>query len=153
VVELNPYRRRHSGVAAQNGLWEVHFDTCDFSRVWVRNHLDSGWIQAGWTHLSSAPVPFGEQIWNRARRILAERAERSVDQAAITAVAEELLDRNETGARRGMIVSGPQTSGKTTAIKELGRTHELRVRSRYPGQDRIPVVYVATPPKGSPKSA
>ncbi len=30
-----------------------------------------------------------------------------------------LLNRNETGARRGMIVSGPQTSGKTTAIKEL----------------------------------
>ena len=62
-----------------------------------------------------------------------------------------LLNRNETGARRGMIVSGPQTSGKTTAIKELGRTHELRVRSRYPGQDRIPVVDVTTPPKGSPK--
>lgn len=22
----------------------------------------SGWIQATWTHLSSAPVPFGEQL-------------------------------------------------------------------------------------------
>src|SRR5262249_50934167 len=43
------------------------------------------------------------------------------------------------------------TTGKTTAIKQLGRTHELRIRARYPGSDRIPVVYVTTPPKGSPR--
>jgi len=62
-----------------------------------------------------------------------------------------LLNRREISARRGMIVSGPQTTGKTTALKELGRLHELRVRACYPGSDRIPVVYVTTPPKGSPR--
>ncbi|GLW12626.1 hypothetical protein Misp01_77540 [Microtetraspora sp. NBRC 13810] len=63
-----------------------------------------------------------------------------------------LLNRRETSARRGMIVSGAWTTGKSTAIKQLGRTHELMVRDRYPGQrDRIPVVYVTTPPKGSPR--
>ncbi|WTQ95788.1 ATP-binding protein (plasmid) [Streptomyces sp. NBC_00147] len=62
-----------------------------------------------------------------------------------------LLNQRETGARRSLIVSGPQTTGKTTALKQLGRLHELRVRQRYPGSDRIPVVYLTAPPKGSPR--
>jgi hypothetical protein len=62
-----------------------------------------------------------------------------------------LLNQREISARRGLIVSGEWTTGKSTAIKQLGRTHELRVRARYPGADRIPVVYVTTPPKGSPR--
>jgi Bacterial TniB protein len=62
-----------------------------------------------------------------------------------------LLNRREISARRGLIVSGLQTTGKSTALKELGRTHELMIRDRHPGSDRIPVVYVTTPPKGSPR--
>jgi hypothetical protein len=64
-----------------------------------------------------------------------------------------MLNRREIGARRGLIVSGAQTTGKSTALLQLGRTHELMLRQRYPGQmtDRIPVVYVTTPPKGSPR--
>jgi hypothetical protein len=42
-------------------------------------------------------------------------------------------------------------TGKSTAIKQLGRAYELLVRNRYPGADRIPVVHVTAPPKGSPK--
>lgn len=48
-------------------------------------------------------------------------------------------------------MSGLQTTGKTTALKQLGRTHELMIRQRHPGTGRIPVVYVTTPPKGSPR--
>jgi hypothetical protein len=62
-----------------------------------------------------------------------------------------MLNRREISARRGLIVSGLQTTGKSTALKQLGRTHELMVREHYPGTDRIPVVYVTTPPKGSPR--
>ena len=62
-----------------------------------------------------------------------------------------MLNRREISARRGLIVSGLQTTGKSTALKQLGRTHELMVRERHPGTDRIPVVYVTTPPKGSPR--
>ena len=62
-----------------------------------------------------------------------------------------LLNRREISARRGLIVSGLQTTGKSTALKQLGRTHELMIRERYPGADRIPVVYVTTPPRGSPR--
>ncbi|WP_199036732.1 Mu transposase C-terminal domain-containing protein [Glycomyces salinus] len=100
AIELSPHRRRHSGVRAHNGLWEVHYDPYDLSRVWVRGHLDGGWIQATWTHLSSSPVPFGEQIWNRARRILTERGEHRAGQAAIAAVVEDLLDQAEAGPSR-----------------------------------------------------
>lgn len=62
-----------------------------------------------------------------------------------------LLNQRECGARRSMIVSGPWASGKTTTIKLLGKVHEQTIRRRYPGQDRIPVVYITTPPKGSPR--
>ena len=62
-----------------------------------------------------------------------------------------LLNRREISARRGLIVSGPWATGKSTALKQLGRAHELMIRERYGGPDRIPVVYVTTPPKGSPR--
>lgn len=63
-----------------------------------------------------------------------------------------LLNQREIGTRRGLIVSGEAATGKSTSIKQLGRVHELRVRARHPaGRDRIPVVYVTCPPKGSPR--
>jgi len=63
-----------------------------------------------------------------------------------------LLNQREVCARRGLIVSGAAATGKSTAIKQLGRAHELLIRNRYPAADRIPVVYVTAPPKGSPKT-
>jgi hypothetical protein len=48
-------------------------------------------------------------------------------------------------------VSGLPATGKSTALKQPGRTHELMVRDRSPGTGQIPVVYVTTPPKGSPR--
>lgn len=69
-----------------------------------------------------------------------------------------LLNQCEIGARRGLIISGDAATGKTTAIKQMGRTHELRVRGRLTYDatydavaGRIPVVYVTAPPKGSPR--
>ncbi|EFV13817.1 TniB family NTP-binding protein [Segniliparus rugosus] len=62
-----------------------------------------------------------------------------------------LVNQRECGARRSMIVSGPWATGKTTTIKLLGRLHERDVRRKYPNQERIPVVYITTPPKGSPR--
>jgi hypothetical protein len=49
-------------------------------------------------------------------------------------------------------VSGDAATGKTTSIKQLGRLRELRDRARFPARaDRIPVVYVTCPTKGSPR--
>jgi hypothetical protein len=57
------------------------------------------------------------------------------------------LNRNQVSARRGLIVSGASGTGKTTAITQLGRTHERRTRRRYPDDlRRLPVLYVTVPP-------
>ena len=57
------------------------------------------------------------------------------------------LNRHQVSARRGVIVSGPSGTGKTTALTQLGRTHERHVRKRHPDDDyRLPVIYVTVPP-------
>jgi len=93
---LNPYRHQHSGVTARKGLWEVR-DPYDVSRIWMRNHHDGGWIQATWTHLTTAPVPFGEQAWDHARQILARRGGDPATEAEIAQAVEALLDKAGQG--------------------------------------------------------
>lgn len=62
------------------------------------------------------------------------------------------LNRHQVSARRGVIVSGSAGTGKTTALTQLGRTHELVTRSRHPGDPgRIPVIYVTVPPAATAK--
>jgi hypothetical protein len=57
------------------------------------------------------------------------------------------LNRNQVSARRGLIVSGASGTGKTTALTQLGRTHERHTRNRHPGdRHRLPVIYVTVPP-------
>ncbi|HTW04514.1 MAG TPA: ATP-binding protein [Streptosporangiaceae bacterium] len=57
------------------------------------------------------------------------------------------LNRHQVSARRGVIISGASGTGKTTALTQLGRTHELHVRKRYPDDHyRLPVLYVTVPP-------
>ncbi|GAA2226596.1 ATP-binding protein [Kitasatospora cystarginea] len=58
-----------------------------------------------------------------------------------------LLNRHARSGRRGLMLSGRSSTGKTTAITQLGRSHELLDRRRHPGvHDRIPVVYITVPP-------
>ena len=99
--ELNPYRRQHSGIEARGGRWEVRYDPYDISRVWIRNHHNGGWLTATWTHLRTTPVPFGEQAWNHARRLLAARGNDPATEAEIAAAAADLLDRAEKGPKPG----------------------------------------------------
>src|SRR5215831_1612211 len=57
------------------------------------------------------------------------------------------LNRHQVPARRGVIVSGPSGTGKTTAMTQLGRTRERHARNRFPEDDhRLPVIYVTVPP-------
>src|SRR5260370_5655181 len=49
-----------------------------------------------------------------------------------------LLNRREISARRGLIVSGPWATGKTTALKQLRRTYALMARPRRGGPERHP---------------
>jgi hypothetical protein len=104
-----------------------------------------------WAALDDA----GRMAYNEAR--VAHHSELVVvTTSAIQKITNEgqlltLLNQREIGARRGLIVSGGAATGKTTAIKQLGRLHELRVRTRFADKSRIPVVYVTAPPKGSPR--
>jgi AAA domain len=65
-----------------------------------------------------------------------------------------LLNRHQVSARRGLIVTGAAGTGKTTAVTQLGRNHELLLRHRLGRQaaaGRVPVVYVTVPPSATPK--
>ena len=125
---------------------------------------------AGWRRfVDSAPASFGLLAAGQWQALSGEQRSR-YDEARInyhselvvvaTSTVREvarqgrllaMLNRREISARRGLIVSGLPGTGKSTALKQLGRTHELMVRDRYPGTGRIPVVYVTTPPRGSPR--
>lgn len=94
---LNPYRRQSSGIAGHNGRWEVHHDPYDVTRIWVRNHLDGGWITVPWTHLKNTPTPFGEQAWTQAQEILARRGADPATEAEIAGAVNALLDKAEQG--------------------------------------------------------
>jgi hypothetical protein len=125
---------------------------------------------AGWRRFVDAPPPSFELLPGPVREGLTEEARMADQETRISYHSEmvvvatstlreiarqgrllTLLNRREISARRGLIVSGAAATGKSTALKQLGRTHELMVRRRYPGSDRIPVVYVTTPPRGSPR--
>ncbi len=57
------------------------------------------------------------------------------------------LNRRQVSARRGVIISGASGTGKTTALTQLGRTHERHIRKRHPADPyRLPVLYVTVPP-------
>jgi hypothetical protein len=57
------------------------------------------------------------------------------------------LNRRQISARRGAIISGASGTGKTTALTQLGRAHELAARKRHPREvNRLPVIYVTVPP-------
>ncbi|MDX5962013.1 ATP-binding protein [Rhodococcus opacus] len=127
---------------------------------------------AGWRRFVDAPAAHFDLLSEKRWAALSESDRDAYDEARLNYHSEmiivatstlrdvarqgrllTLLNRREISARRGLIVSGQQTTGKTTALKQLGRAHELMVRQRYPERsgDRIPVVYVTTPPKGSPR--
>lgn len=62
------------------------------------------------------------------------------------------LNRRQHSARRGLIVSGPAGTGKTTAITQLGKNYEQLTRRRGelpPGG--LPVIYLTVPPAATPK--
>lgn len=56
-------------------------------------------------------------------------------------------------ARPSLIVTGPATTGKTTALLQVGRTcHLAHTRRAHPGDDSVPVAYVLVPPGATAKT-
>jgi putative transposase len=136
---LNPYRRQHSGITDKRGLWEIHHDPYDISRIWVRNHHDQarGFLQATWTHLRTAPVPFGELTWSHARELLAARGTDPVTEAEIAAAAAALLDRAEQGPQPADqhdpdqgAASGEEMPAPPRPVRTAGASRRASARTR-----------------------
>ena len=108
--ELGPMRRRDSGITAKRGLWEVHRDPYDVSRVWVRNHRGDGeWVPATWKHLNRAPVPFGDLAWDHVSHQLPKATEEELAEAVAA-----LLTRAHAGPAR----PAAKTSRKAATAKK-----------------------------------
>lgn len=120
-AELGGYRRQPSGLSGKRGLWEVHYDPYDLSRVFVRNHHDGGWITAPWTHLPMVAAPFADFTWRHARRLVAESG-REVTETEIARALDALLTRAE---------HGPDTA----SAKIIARTRAAAARHRPPPPD------------------
>ena len=64
-----------------------------------------------------------------------------------------VANRHNTGAGQGIIVSGPPTTGKTTALLALGAATEHHIKQREPPDpEHIPVLFISLPPGATPKT-
>ncbi|WP_280185675.1 MULTISPECIES: Mu transposase C-terminal domain-containing protein [Nocardia] len=130
--ELGHYRRQPSGLTSKRGLWEIHYDPYDLSRVFVRNHLDGGWITAPWTHLPMVAAPFADFTWRHARRLVAESG-REVTETEIALALDALLTRAE---------HGPDTASRRIAARTRAATTDRASRpipdtAEPPGTDPV----------------
>jgi len=92
---LGPYRRQHSGVTARRGLWAVHYDPYDLTRVFVRT--PDGWVTAQWTHLPMISAPFADFTWRHARRLTAQAGRDDTSETEVARVLDALLTRAQDG--------------------------------------------------------
>jgi hypothetical protein len=91
AAELNPIRQQKSGVTARKGLWEVHHDPYDASRVFVRG--PGGWITCPWKYLEKVPAPFGELAWDHVSGRLAEQGHGNATELERAQAIDDLLRR------------------------------------------------------------
>ena len=135
--ELNPLRMQHSGVTARKGLWEVHYDPYDISRVWVRDHWNGGWITVFWTQLHRVAAPFGELAWDHARKLMPAATE-----AELADAVEDLLTRAGQGPGDGPAGAGREAGPagrRPHPGRQPGRAGRARSQSRRaaePGEPR-----------------
>ncbi|MFF3771103.1 Mu transposase C-terminal domain-containing protein [Streptomyces sp. NPDC002232] len=115
--ELNPLRRQRSGVTAKKGLWEVHYDPYDVSRIWVRDSRADRWITVFWKHLHRAGVPFGELAWDHARAQVPGGTEERPCCGGPTTVP--LRNRAGRPSARSATAASPLAPGATTTVRPV----------------------------------
>ena len=103
----------------RKGLWEIHYDPYDVSRIWVRDHWNGGWISVFWTQLHRVAAPFGELAWDHTRKSLPGATE-----AELANAVEDLLTRAGQGPGGG--------DGPGTGLTKRDRRVAARTRAVQP---------------------
>ncbi|MFF1909471.1 Mu transposase C-terminal domain-containing protein [Kitasatospora sp. NPDC058218] len=93
---LNPHRGRPSGVGAQRGRWEVHYNPHDLRQVWVR--LPNGeFVAVPWIHGEYVHRPLGDDLWQHLKETVERRGGREQHEADLAQALADLLLRVRAG--------------------------------------------------------
>ena len=124
--ELNPVRQQKSGVTARKGLWEVHRDPYDVSRVFVRG--PDGWITCPWKYLEKVPAPFGELAWDHVSGQLAEQGQPASSELERALAIDDLLRRAYHGPPDD--TAEPQAPARKSRRQSSARDRRVAARTR-----------------------
>lgn len=138
---LGPMRKQSSRVAAKRGLWEVHRDPYDISRIWVRDHWNgAGWFTVYWKLLRGAPAPFGELAWDHALTRLREHGVADPTQQQIAKAVQDLLTRANAGPPPSAPASSPQVRDQRVAARTEADLRALPIPGWHPPSAADPAV-------------
>jgi len=126
AAELNPIRQQKSGVTARKGLWEVHRDPYDVSRVFVRG--PDGWITCPWKYLEKVPAPFGELAWDHVSGQLAEQGQPAPTELERALAVDDLLRRAYHGPPDE--AAEPQAPARKSRRQSSARDRRVAARTR-----------------------
>lgn len=97
---LNPCRRTRSGLnGKRRGRWEIRYTPNDPSRVWLRDHHRSIWVEAPWVHMDRVGGPFTQYLWDIAVSQHLERGGSLKDAEAEQMIADALAELLERAGR------------------------------------------------------
>jgi hypothetical protein len=158
---LNPIRQQKSGITARKGLWEVHVDPYDASRVFVRG--PDGWITCPWKYLEKVPAPFGDLAWDHVSGQLASRGQAGPTELERALAVDDLLRRAYHGppddAGEPQAPAGqPRRAGRRPSARDrrvAARTRAgtaARAGARAPGEEPVPAVAGSDPETAGPDS-
>jgi hypothetical protein len=126
---LNPVRQQKSGIAARKGLWEVHFDPYDVSRVFVRG--PDGWITCPWKYLEKVPAPFGDLAWDHVSGQLASRGQAGPTELERALAVDDLLRRAYHGPPDGTgEPQAPEGQPRRASRQPAARDRRVAARTR-----------------------
>jgi hypothetical protein len=124
--ELNPIRQQKSGVTDRKGLWEVHHDPYDVSRVFARG--PGGWITCPWKYLEKVPAPFGELAWDHVSGQLTEQGQPAPSELERALAVDELLRRAYHGPPDE--AAEPQAPARKSRRQSSARDRRVAARTR-----------------------
>ncbi|MBK0372650.1 DDE-type integrase/transposase/recombinase [Streptomyces sp. RB110-1] len=88
---LNGFRGESSGVAGQQGRWEVHYNPYDVTRIWVR--LPEGFREVPWIHATQVSQPFTHHVWEHLCKVVERTGARDEHEAQLALALDDFLKR------------------------------------------------------------